>query len=450
MRCLAEAHDRVVKGSVVPTWNFGHFQAQLAAFDFEHPQGVDQILAWTIKQMECGIVHVTHPRYFGLFNPNPNFPAQCADRIAAVFNPQLASSTTSPAAVEIEAHVIRAMATRIGFPLDARGHFTTGGSEANYTAVVLALTRACADYASYGTRAFTGVPVFYVSRDCHLAWLKIAHQAGIGRSALRLIATDGSGRLSLAALREAIIIDRAQGCVPFMVVATAGTTNAGMIDPLSGCAEIARTYGLWFHVDAAWGGGMIASKALRPRLSGIEQADSVTIDAHKWFATTMGCGIFITRWPAVLSSAFHASNTYMPSDIAGVDPYVTSAQWSRRFVGLRLFVSLAVAGWDGYAAHVEQSITMLGLLEMQLRARGWQIQNQPEAGVLCLVPRQPCAVRSIVNHVLASGKAWVSVAVFEGTEVIRACVTNGETSAEDISDLVAVLVQAEQAIYHKE
>src|SRR5262249_39715597 len=146
---------------------------------------------------------------FGLFNPAPTFPAQCADRIAAVFNPQLATSTTSPAAVAIESHVIRSIAQRAGLPPEAVGHFTTGGAEANYTALICALTRSDPRFATEGARAFEGAPIFYISQESHLAWLKIAHQAGIGRSAVRLVATDGCGRMDPKALVEAIKADRA-------------------------------------------------------------------------------------------------------------------------------------------------------------------------------------------------------------------------------------------------
>jgi len=194
---------------------------------------------------------VTHPRYFGLFNPAPSFPAQCADRIAATFNPQLATSATSPVAVETEAYVIRSVARRLGLPPEAAGHFTTGGAEANYTALICALTRSNSNFATEGARAFDGPPVFYISRESHLAWLKISHQAGIGRFAVRLVNTDGSGRMDPSALSGMVASDRALGRVPVMVVGTAGTTNAGMIDPLVDAAEIARTAGLWYHVDAA-------------------------------------------------------------------------------------------------------------------------------------------------------------------------------------------------------
>ena len=442
-QALIAADQRVAAGGVMPVLDLAAFRRELAGFDFAAQLPLDELLAWVIAQLEHGVVHITHPRYFGLFNPAPTFPAQCADRIVAAFNPQLATSTTSPAAVEIEAHAIRAVALRAGLPPETTGHFTTGGAEANYTSLICALTRANPEFAAKGTRAFAGPPVFYVSRESHLAWFKIAHQAGIGRDAVRLVATDGAGRMDASALRGALTSDRDHGCIPVMIAATAGTTNAGMIDPLAACADIARAAGLWYHIDAAWGGALIASDARRAELAGIEQAQSVTIDAHKWFATTMGCGMFLTKDAAALSSAFQVSTGYMPSNVAGVDPYVTSVQWSRRFLGLRLFLSLAAAGWEGYGRHVERAIELAALLKETLLARGWTIANQSALAVLCVEP-PPGALdaRAIVGRVLASGRAWISVATFEGRQVIRACVTHGETTQDDIMVLVDALERA--------
>jgi glutamate/tyrosine decarboxylase-like PLP-dependent enzyme len=440
---LLGAGERVTEGSVAPDFDPQSFARELNDFDFAAPLPLDELLAWTVSQLEHGVTHMTHPRYFGLFNPAPTFPARCADRIAAAFNPQLATATTSPAAVEIEAHVIKAVAGRAGLPEETKGHFTSGGAEANYTALVCALTAAHEDFAEHGARAFAGQPAIYISRESHLAWFKIAHQAGIGRAGVRLVATDGTGRLDAAALAAAIAADRDAGLAPVMVVATAGTTNAGMIDPLGACAKIARDNGLWFHVDAAWGGALIASDRHRPVLSGIEAANSLTIDAHKWFAVTMGCGMFFTRDPETLSAAFRVTTGYMPSHNTGRDPYLNSAQWSRRFLGLRLFLSLAAAGWAGYAQHVEHSITLAALLGDKLLARGWRVVNDSPVAVLCIEP--PLGSRdvpAIVDHVLASGRAWISTAMFEGSKVIRACVTHGETSAEDVEILVAALTDA--------
>jgi glutamate/tyrosine decarboxylase-like PLP-dependent enzyme len=437
---LAESRARVNRGSVVPTFDRDIFADKLASFDFQQPSELNHVLAWTISQLETGLVHINHPRYFGLFNPIPTFPAQCADRIAAVFNPQLATYTTSPAAVAIEAHVIQSLAQRFGFT-EAAGHFTTGGAEANYTALLLALTRANSAYAADGVRAFKGRPTIYISRDSHLAWLKIAHQAGIGRDSVRLIATDGIGRMDPGALADALDADVWANHQPVMVVATAGTTNAGMIDPLFACSALAKARDIWFHVDAAWGGAIVASQTHRGCIDGIERADSVTVDAHKWFATTMGCGMLLTRWPSLLAETFQVSTSYMPSNLTA-DPYVNTIQWSRRFLGLRLFLSLAVAGWQGYGAHVEHSLDLAERLRVHLSQRGWRIVNQSPLAVVCTEPSDQSNIRKIVNRVLATGKAWVSVASFEGREVIRACVTSGETTENDVADLVECLEEA--------
>jgi glutamate/tyrosine decarboxylase-like PLP-dependent enzyme len=441
---LAEVNQRVAAGPVTPAIDLAAFKAELAGFDFQRPREFEDVLGWTIARLEQGLVHLNHPRYLGLFNPAPTYPAQCADRISAVFNPQLASTATAPAAVALEAHVIGAVATQAGLPAQTTGHFTSGGSEANATAVICALTRAAPDFAAIGSRAFTGQPVFYISAESHLAWIKIAHHSGIGRQAARLVATDGTGRMCMDALEATIRADREAGRVPFLLAATAGTTNAGMVDPLLACAEIARRENLWFHVDAAWGGGVIASDRRRTCLHGIEAADSVTIDAHKWFATTMGCGMFLTPHAGVLSAAFNVATTFMPSQVAERDPYMTTIQWSRRFLGLRLFLSLAAAGWAGHGEHVEHSFLMLEQLTTALAWRGWTLANGPDSlAVACLLPPPGSKpVEDIVARVQRSGIAWVSAANFENVKVLRACVTHGETSAGDITQVVAALEQA--------
>lgn len=437
---LCAARRRIPEQRVSPAPDIGQFRRELEQFDLESPLPLSDLLPWVIAKLDTGIVHLTHPRYFGLFNPMPTFPAECADRIAAAFNPQLATSTTSPVPVEIETHVIRSVARRAGLPPAAMGHFTSGGTEANFTALVCALTKANPHFGGDGVWAFDKKPTIYVSQDAHLAWHKIAHQVGLGRSAVRLVATDDKGQMDLAALTIAIEADKASGRSPVMVVATAGTTGAGMIDPLAGSGEIARSFRIWHHVDAAWGGALIASDRLRPMLAGLELADSVTIDAHKWFATTMGCGMFITRHPETLSDSFHASTVYMPSNIPNVDPYVTTAQWSRRFLGLRLFLSLAATGWSGYADHVERTVRLADLLKDELTARGWAVVNDSPVAVVCALPPPGSPAPNVIaRRAVASGRAWVSSTMFRGRDVVRMCITNGHTTSEDVRALVRLL-----------
>jgi glutamate/tyrosine decarboxylase-like PLP-dependent enzyme len=437
---LTLADQRVCAGAATPTLDIEAFRRELESFDFTSTRPLTELLDWSIGMLERGLIHLTHPRYFGLFNPAPTFPSQCADRLVATFNPQVASSASSPVAVALEAHVIRTVAQRAGFPSGAGGHFTSGGSEANYTAMLCALTRAHTSFAADGARAFTGQPVFYVSKECHRSWVKIAHQAGIGRSAARLVGTDGRGRLSVSALEQAIASDLAGGRVPFLLVASAGTTSSGVLDPLQACADLAARHRLWYHVDAAWGGAMIASDRLRGVLAGLERADSATIDAHKWFATTMGCGMLLVRDPKTLTATFQVAANYMHSHELALDPYMNTLQWSRRFLGLRLFLSLAAAGWAGHGAHIERAVAQTAWIRGELERRGWSIVNDSPFALLNVVP--PAALgdpQSVVARVVASGRAWVSSARFEERDVIRICVTHGETSAADLAILIATL-----------
>jgi glutamate/tyrosine decarboxylase-like PLP-dependent enzyme len=437
---LSEAAGQLDRGGVAATTDYAAAAAALARFDFSRPSDLNDVLGWVVRRMQSGMTQVSHQRYFGLFNPTPSFPAQCADRIVAQFNPQLASATTSPFPVAVERHVIRAMAGRLDMPSSTMGHFTSGGSEANATAVICALTRAEPEYGQRGLYAFKGRPLLYVSKDAHLAWLKIAHQTGIGREAVRLVATDGKGRMNGTALSEAIAADRAAGHVPVLVVSTAGTTGAGVVDDMTANASIARREGAWHHVDAAWGGALAVSDRLRHVLRGIECADSVTIDAHKWLAVTMGCGMFITAHPAVLSDAFHVTMDCMPSNAADLDPYVTTMQWSRRFLGLRLFVALATAGWSGYAEFVERSVQLSEMLRDSVIRRGWDVVNDSPLAVTCLRPPPGARkVQDIAQDITASGEAWISTVEFEGEKVIRVCMTSGQTTGSDVARLVGLL-----------
>ncbi len=440
---LADARKRTVAGPVGATVRFDEALRRLGEWDFRSASGLPDVLAWVVAQMEDGVVHVDHPRYFGLFNPTPSFPAQCAERVVAAFNPQLATHVTSPFPVAVEAHLIGHIAARAGLPAGATGHFTNGGSEANATAMVCALTHADEAFGEQGARAFARPPAIYVSQAAHLAWLKIAHQVGIGRSAVRLVATDGTGRMDAASLDARIAADRAAGFLPVMIVSTAGTTGAGMIDPLEACSGLARRHGAWHHVDAAWGGAALFSDRLRPLLDGVSRADSVTIDAHKWLATTMGCGIFLTAHAGVQKRAFHAAMPCMPSAADDLDPYVNTVQWSRRFLGLRLFMALACSGWDGYACYLERAVELATTLAAMLRGHGWRIVNRSDLAVLCACPPQGSAhVAALCAAVVRSGDAWVSPITFEGEAAVRICITSGETTGGDLTRLVAALRRA--------
>jgi glutamate/tyrosine decarboxylase-like PLP-dependent enzyme len=285
-----------------------------------------------------------------------------------------------------------------------------------------------------------GPPRIYASKESHLAWFKIAHQTGIGRDAVQLVPTDGAGRMDAAALQAAVERDRAAGCLPVMVAATAGTTNAGMIDPLVQIRQIARDNGLWYHVDAAWGGAICASLKLGEIMAGIEIADSITLDAHKWLAVPMGAGVILCRDQGLLGRTFGIETSYMPEGVAGLDPYANSAQWSRRFMGFKLFLSLAVVGRDGYAAMIGRSVDLAKRLQDILAASGWTVVNDPSLAVVCFVDEHSGVDPAVVaKRVVERGEAWISVARFEGRPVLRACITSHRTTEADLERLVEAL-----------
>jgi len=177
---------------------------------------------------------------------------------------------------------------------------------------------------------------------------------------------------------------------PFLVAGTAGTTGAGIIDPLPALADLCARERLWLHVDAAWGGAAALVPEMRSVLAGIERADSITFDAHKWLSVPMGAGIFLTRHRDILDRTFRITTEYMPREAEGMEvtePYTHSMQWSRRFIGLKVFLTLAVAGWDGYAAAIRHQAAMGDLLRRELSENGWEIVNPTALPVVCFRDR---------------------------------------------------------------
>jgi glutamate/tyrosine decarboxylase-like PLP-dependent enzyme len=383
-------------------------------------------------------VHVTHPRYFGLFNPSVTLASIIADTLVAMYNPQLATWRTSPAANEIERHTLAWLMGKFGLPSDAIGSFTSGGAEANLSAVVVALTRAFPDYGEHGLRGLPGSPTIYVTGEAHHSFNKIAHMTGLGRRAIRTVATDRDLKMDLGDLAKRVAEDREAGFAPLMVVGTAGTTGAGAIDPLPELARFCRSQGLWFHVDAAWGGAAIISPLLRGYLAGIDAADSITCDAHKWFSVPMAAGMFFCRHPDAVGEAFRADTSYMPGKTAGPvrDPYTTSAQWSRRFIGLKLFLALAQHGESGYVEMIEHQARMGDVLRESLKRSGWQVVNTSPLPLVCFT-RDGLDIAKFLAALYQRQIAWMSeVRLGGGAPVLRACITSFRTTEADIEWVV--------------
>ncbi len=417
-------------------------------YDFQAPVDADALISDVVEMLRSWTVHVTHPRYFGLF-PTVHPISVVADALVALFNPQLAVWRHAPAANEMERHVLRFLQRKLGYDPDATAaHFTSGGQEANLTAVTVALTHLFPEFGDRGLRGLERQPVFYLSEEGHHSFHKIAHGTGLGRSALRIIPTDSNMRIDPVALRDRVTTDRADGFAPAMVVGMGGTTAAGIIDPLQELASIARDNELWFHVDAAWGATALLSDKLRWSLDGIERADSVTWDAHKWLSVPIGAGMFFCRWPDTVEKSFAASASYVPPAEEGRwDSYVTSVQWSRRFIGLKLFMALAERGAGGYAAHIERQAAIADTLREGLVVAGWRVVNDTPLPTVCFTNERIQAERpsasEVVERVNESGQAWISEVILPVIgPALRATITSYRTTEADLEVLLRELDRA--------
>jgi len=409
-------------------------------YKFGIPVDAKHLIEDVASLLRDGMVHTTHARYFGLFNPDIQPIAVAADAIVAAFNPQLAAYSHAPGPNEIERHTLDLFRRALALPEGGSATFTSGGSEANHSALIAALTAKVSDYAETGA---SGRPTMYASAEAHHSLVKMAHACGIGRRAVRVVPVDANLAMDPAAFRRIVTDDRAAGASPFMVVGTAGTTSAGAIDPLPAIAGIAAEEGLWFHVDAAWGGAACLSSRLRPLLDGIERADSVTIDAHKWLSVPMGCGMFFCRDAAHTSAAFGIQTAYMPSPVEAPDPYLNTLQWSRRHIGLKLFMTLAALGLGEVTARIEHMADVADRLAFGLRAAGWRVVHHSPLAVVTFTHPEVVDLDSVLQHVYREGGAWISKTVLTGHgAALRACVTNHRTSAADADALVEILERA--------
>ena len=411
-------------------------------YNFAQAMSLEEVTADAEKMLKTWQVQVTHPRYLGLFNPSVTLVSVIAETLVALYNSQLANWRTSPAANEIERYTLGWLSTKFGLPSDSIATFTSGGTEANLSAAVVALTHAFPDYGENGLRSLSGTPSIYVTQEAHHSFNKITHMTGLGRRSLRTVATDRHLKLDLDDLRRKVEADRESGFAPFMVVGTGGTTAAGVIDPLADIAGFCHEQALWFHVDAAWGGSAILSPSLRHLLAGIESADSITCDAHKWLSVPMGCGMFFCRHRETVAQAFRAEVSYMSGKQGGpvFDPYTNSAQWSRRFIGLKLFMALAQLGEAGYAGMLDHQTSMGNVLRESLIASGWRIVNDTPLPLVCFT-RDGLDTPKFIAAVHERQIAWISEARIAGEPVVRACITSYQTTEADIHWIVGEMNQ---------
>jgi aromatic-L-amino-acid/L-tryptophan decarboxylase len=397
--------------------------------------------------------HVPSANYFGLMNPTPTYMGVLGEALVAALNPQLATLARSQLASKIELETIQWIGGRVGWHGPFNGTFTSGGNEANFSGLALALAAKFPSSIDDGVASIGGQPVAYASTEAHHSLDKSAGLLGIGRKGLRRIAVDEKLQLDPEKLAAAIMPDRAAGKKPFCVVATAGTTNSGVVDDLSAIAEICRHHDLWLHVDGAYGAAAIFSDQHRDLIRGIELADSITIDPHKWLAVPFAAGVILTCHPEMLERAFAVRAPYMPK-AAGAnlpDNARISTQWTRRMNSLKLWLTLQVHGRKAYEELIDRQLALTEQFVEWVRAsEDFELAARPTLPIVTfrlksfkLSPQQLAAAHgSVVEEVTSDGRRWISETMVNGQSVIRMMIISYLTEERHLQDLELALTTA--------
>jgi aromatic-L-amino-acid decarboxylase len=424
-------------------------------------QDAAQVLDDLCTQMIEQGFHVPSANYFGLMNPAPAYMAVLAEALVAALNPQLATMARSHLASRIEAETLGWIAQRLGWkhPASCGGSFTSGGNEANFSALALALTHRFPGWIEEGLIGLAVQPVFYASAEAHHSIEKSLGLLGVGRKSLRRIPANARAEMDTAALAAQIEADRAAGYLPLCVIATAGTTSSGAIDPLPALADLcARHNNLWLHVDAAYAGALAFTDAHRHRLAAMERADSITLDPHKWLAMPFAAGVMLTRHPALLEQTFGIDTAYLPKSSHGPlpDNFRISAQWSRRMNSLKLWLTLRVHGRLAYEQMIDNQLTLAAALEQKILDTGSFVLAVPRAlTILNLRARLASDLhldeastahlhREIVRRITEDGTHWLSTTRVRGQSVLRLMIISYMTGQEQVDALVRRLDLAAQ------
>lgn len=388
-----------------------------------------------------------HPLYLGLVNSSPLPGAALADLLISALNNNGGAFHQSPAMTACEEEVVRLFLGLFGLPAGSDGIILPGGTYANLQALVLARGRAFPDGELRRPRVYT-------SDAAHFSVARSARVVGVPEAGVVALPTRGRGEIDPDLLAERIRQDRRDGATPVAVAATAGTTGTGAIDPLSALADVCSRERVWFHVDACYGGAAILSEPLRRRLAGIERADSIAVDPHKWFFIPVTAALLLTRDREESRRAF-ATNTgsYIPGD--GVpDAWQRGVPTTRRSSGLAVWMGLRAHGLATIREAVERDVALMRLLETRLAARGFRVLEGGELSICCARYEPPgrgaadldALQTRIAAEVVASGAAWFGTVLHAGRTWLRFNLVNLHTREEHVERLADVVDRTARAV----
>jgi len=437
----AALHRLPVVPDVTPAETFERFDETLP----EDGTGWRDLLDRFRREVAPASFHLPSPRYFGLMNPTPLPIAVFAEALAAALNQNLGAWHHSPAATAIERQVVRWLCDIAGYPKTSFGSLTSGGSLANTTALKIALADRVPATTRSGIFGLDKRPVLYASSEAHFSIEKSANILGLGgRDGVRSIPVDSEGRAGVPALREMIARDLASGLMPFCVVGIAGVTSTGVIEPLAKLGETAREFGLWYHVDAAYGAGALMSDRQRAGLAGIELADSITMDPHKWWQMPYPCGAVLTKDGEAGLRAFSATDVYIPDTGRSIEFRHHGLQGSRPFSALKLWMAMLLVGRKAYGDLADTQLDLTRRFAAELTRDGnWSIVTPVDTAIAAVRHEGPDSLQDrIVEHVLAKRTHWISATTTVGVRAIRVMVISHLTKWEHLEELIGELREA--------
>ena len=428
-----------------------HAWKTTAALDVELPlDGVplDRLLD------ECRTIfdlsrHNGHPRFFG-YVASPSTPIGAyADLITGALNANITCWRSGPAGTELEQLVVRWLGSLIDYDSDAKGLLTSGGSMANMIALLVASRRKLGPEAAHKGLWHSGAPlIVYASAEAHMSIAKAADILGLGRDQVHVVACDERQRMRVDSLRQLIDKDVRDGLRPCCVVASAGTVNTGVVDPLEDVALIAEEFDLWFHVDGAYGAPGVLDARKKHLFRGLQLADSVSLDPHKWLYVPVDAGCLLFRDPNPVKATFSTEDAdyikvHGHSDAEAFAYWDYGVELSRRFRALKVWLTLSYYGVRRIAEAVTNDISLAAYLgELVFAAEDFQLLAPVELSICCFRympagwktsdPRLDQLNERVMSRVQTSGRAYLSNATVDGHFALRACITNFRTTKSDI------------------
>lgn len=406
----------------------------------QRPAESTQVLADAVSVLDSSI-SPSRPLFLAYIGSSGLEAGVLASALSAVYDVNLA--TSAGAADALDAQTVRWLGEFFGYPV-AEGHFTSGGQISNFTGVLVARENALP-----GTRT-NGVPsaplAVYCSAEAHHSNVRAVEAAGLGSRSIRKIPIDANRRMDAADLERQLAADVAAGVTPVAVIATAGTTLSGAVDPLDAIADVCERYGVWLHVDGAYGLPAAVSPQTADLFRGLERADSVTVDIHKWMGLQKSCSLFMVRHRGALVRAFGHDEQYMLHDQDSVNPVDRTFEYSRPFRALKPWLALKLYGADQFRTWIDHTIDLARQFTEAVRAHDrFELLHDPQLSTICFrALHVDEAKRNEFNSALAAaaqrdGRVFLASASIDEHTCLRVTFVNYRTTADDTASVLTVL-----------